>query len=48
MARSFQVSCDECSFEQEAVSRESAEETARRHNGQTGHDIVAVELPAKR
>lgn len=48
MPRQFQVSCDDCPFEQEAPSREAAEDSARRHRDQTGHDIVAVELPQKR
>lgn len=47
MSRRFMVSCDDCEFEQEATSREDAEAVAEQHLDQLGHEVVAVELPAK-
>lgn len=46
MARQFQVSCEDCSFEEAANSRTGAEGIARRHSARTDHDVVALERPA--
>lgn len=43
--RQYLVECDDCSFEATADGRDRAAQTARQHLADTGHDVVAVEVP---
>ncbi|WP_254764698.1 hypothetical protein [Natrinema marinum] len=44
-AKRFLVQCDGCSFERSADGREEATRIGTHHRRETGHEIVAVELP---
>lgn len=48
MLKQFKVACDECPFESDVEARDRAEAIAREHHTETGHDIVALEVPRKR
>jgi hypothetical protein len=48
MVKRFQVECSGCSFEQKIEGRVTAGKVARDHREETGHDVVAVELPPRR
>ncbi|QSW99229.1 hypothetical protein [Haloterrigena alkaliphila] len=41
----FLVECEGCSFECATTGREEAERIGDAHRGETGHDLVALELP---
>ncbi|WP_408958027.1 hypothetical protein [Natrinema sp. 74] len=41
----FLVQCDGCSFERPADGREEATQVGTDHRRETGHELVAVELP---
>ncbi len=44
-SKRFLVQCDGCSFERSANGRDEATEVGADHRQETGHEIVAVELP---
>lgn len=46
--KQFLVACDGCSFERAATGREEAERIGDSHRGETGHDLVALEVPPSR
>lgn len=48
MAKQFHVDCAACSFETEVEGRVTAGRVANDHRKETGHDVVAVELPPRR
>lgn len=41
----FFVKCDGCSFEQRVTGRDEATQIGTAHRHETGHDLVAVEVP---
>ena len=43
--RRFLVECEGCSFERAATGRDEAERIGDAHRGETGHNLVALELP---
>lgn len=47
MAKRFHVECSACSFEREIEGRVTAGKVAHDHREETGHDVVAVELPPR-
>ncbi|WP_226479358.1 hypothetical protein [Natrinema amylolyticum] len=43
--KQFLVACDGCSYERPADGREEATRIGSDHRRETGHDLVAIELP---
>lgn len=41
----FRVSCDNCSYERSAEGRAEATRLGTTHRRETGHEIVALEVP---
>ncbi|WP_222918753.1 hypothetical protein [Natrinema sp. SYSU A 869] len=43
--KQFLVECDGCSYERPADGRDEATRIGTDHRQETGHDLVAIELP---
>lgn len=43
--KKFLVECDGCFFEQPAEGRDEAAKIGNDHHHETGHEVVAVEMP---
>ncbi|QCC60321.1 hypothetical protein NP511_18395 [Natrinema thermotolerans] len=44
--KQFLVTCDSCSYERSATGRAEATRLGTDHHRETGHDPVALEVPA--
>lgn len=44
-SKRFLVQCDSCSFERSATGREDVTQIGNAHRRETGHELVALELP---
>lgn len=48
MPKPYMATCDDCPFERATATRAKAAAVARRHLDETGHDVLAVEMPRPR
>lgn len=48
LPKRYLVTCDDCSFDEEARGRDEAVRRAQRHRDETDHSVVVVEFPPNR